>query len=65
MIWEVGRLATRNNERWEDDMKKSFLLILTALFLTTSILGCNMLRGAGKDVENAGSSIQKTVNHND
>ncbi|MBP9855504.1 MAG: entericidin A/B family lipoprotein [Candidatus Omnitrophica bacterium] len=46
-------------------MKKSFLLILTALFLTTSILGCNMLRGAGKDVENAGESIQKTVDHND
>ncbi len=46
-------------------MKKNLLLILTALFLTTSVLGCNMLRGAGKDVENAGGSIQRTVDHND
>lgn len=46
-------------------MKKNFLLILTALFLTTAVLGCNTLRGAGKDVENAGGSIQRTVDHND
>lgn len=46
-------------------MKKHFLLILAGLFLTTSIIGCNMMRGAGKDVENAGGSIQRTVDHND
>ena len=46
-------------------MKKNLLLILAGLFLMTSILGCNMMRGAGKDVENAGGSIQRTVNHND
>ncbi|GEM_PF-366833 len=40
-------------------------LILVALFLTTSLLGCNMLRGAGQDVENAGGSIQRTVDRND
>ncbi len=46
-------------------MKKNFLLILAVLFLTTSVLGCNMMRGAGKDVENAGKSVQKAVDHND
>ncbi len=46
-------------------MKNNFLLILGVLFLTTSVLGCNMFKGAGKDVENAGKSIQKTVDKND
>jgi predicted small secreted protein len=46
-------------------MKKLSLLMLVALFLMTSVLGCNTMRGAGKDVENAGESIQKTVDHND
>ena len=46
-------------------MKNDFLLILIALFLATSILGCNMMKGAGKDVENAGEGIQRTVDKND
>lgn len=46
-------------------MKRNYFLILIALFLTTSVLGCNTLRGAGQDVENAGGSIQRTVDHND
>lgn len=46
-------------------MKRNYLLIVTVLFLTTSILGCNTMKGAGKDVENAGESIQKTVDKND
>ncbi len=46
-------------------MKRNYFLILTALFLTTSVLGCNTLRGAGQDVENAGGSIKRTVDHND
>jgi predicted small secreted protein len=45
-------------------MKRGFLLILGALFLTISLVGCNMVKGAGKDVENAGKSVQKTVNDN-
>ena len=45
-------------------MRKNFLLIFIVLFLTTSILGCNMLKGGGKDIENAGKSIQKTVDKN-
>jgi len=44
---------------------KGFLVIVTAMFLTVSISGCNMMRGAGKDVENAGGSIQRTVDKND
>jgi predicted small secreted protein len=46
-------------------MKTNFLLFLAVLFLVTSVLGCNTMRGAGKDIENAGGSIQKTVDHND
>lgn len=46
-------------------MKNNFFWILIVLFLTTSILGCNMFKGAGKDMENAGKSIQKTADHND
>jgi len=45
-------------------MEKNFLLIIIALILTTSVLGCNTFKGAGKDVENAGKSIQKTVDKN-
>jgi predicted small secreted protein len=32
--------------------------MLAALFLMISTLGCNALRGAGKDIESAGSHIQ-------
>jgi predicted small secreted protein len=46
-------------------MKINYFFILAILFLATSMAGCNMLRGAGKDVENAGAGIQKTVDHND
>jgi predicted small secreted protein len=38
-------------------MNKVYLLILTA-FLMTSILGCNAMRGAGKDIESAGQHIE-------
>ncbi len=49
----------------ENNMKSNFLLICTVLFFATTVLGCNMIKGAGKDIENAGGSIQKTVDHND
>ncbi len=45
-------------------MKRNYFLMVTVLFLTTLIVGCNMMKGAGKDVENAGESIQKTVDKN-
>ncbi len=46
-------------------MRKNFLFILGVLFLAASVLGCNTMRGVGKDMEGGGKSIQKTVNHND
>lgn len=46
-------------------MKRFSLLMLAGLFLMTSVLGCNMMRGAGKDMESGGRSIQRTVDHND
>lgn len=48
----------------ENEMIRNFLIIILAVFVTTSIVGCNMFKGAGKDVENAGESIQKTVDKN-
>ncbi len=48
----------------ESDMKKITLLSLLALIVMTSLLGCNTAKGAGQDLENAGKSIQKTVDHN-
>ncbi|MBL8012687.1 MAG: entericidin [Candidatus Omnitrophica bacterium] len=46
-------------------MKRDYFMLVLVIFLTTLIVGCNMLKGAGTDVENAGKSIQKTVEHND
>lgn len=45
-------------------MRNSLVLIFIALFLATCVLGCNAAKGAGKDLENAGVSIQKTVDKN-
>lgn len=45
-------------------MKKDYFLMIAVLLLTTMVVGCNMMKGAGEDVENAGESIQKTVDRN-
>ena len=39
-------------------MKRFSLLMLAALFLMISTVGCNALRGAGKDISSAGGHIQ-------
>ncbi len=39
-------------------MKAFFLVILGGLFLMTSLLGCNAMRGAGTDIKNAGGHIE-------
>jgi predicted small secreted protein len=39
-------------------MKKYTLLMFTALFLMITTLGCNALRGAGKDISDTGEHIQ-------
>jgi len=46
-------------------MKNSFLFVFAMLFFAATVLGCNMVRGAGKDISNAGGSIQRTADHND
>ena len=46
-------------------MKNTFLLILAGLMLVSTVLACNMLRGAGQDIENTGGNIKETVNKND
>jgi len=42
-------------------MKINHFLILIVLLLTIYVMGCNMMKGAGKDVESVGKSIQKTA----
>jgi len=43
-------------------MKKFTLLMLVALFLMVSTLGCNAARGAGRDVSDAGKHMQNIGN---
>ena len=43
-------------------MEKLALLILGGVFLITSILGCNAMRGAGTDIKNAGGHIENIGN---
>ena len=39
-------------------MKKFLLLMLFGLFLTTSLIGCNTVKGAGQDVSDAGQGVK-------
>ncbi len=39
-------------------MKNSFLLLLLALLLMISTVGCNALRGAGTDIKDTGKHIE-------
>ncbi len=39
-------------------MKKFTLLSLVVLILMTSLLGCNMARGAGKDISDTGKHME-------
>jgi predicted small secreted protein len=39
-------------------MKKFTLFSLLVLILMTSVLGCNALRGAGKDISDTGGHIE-------
>jgi len=42
-------------------MEKKYFLIIIALFLMTTVMGCNTMKGAGKDVEQAGQDLQKAA----
>lgn len=42
-------------------IKKTFLLILTTLFMAgtaAAVTGCNTVEGAGKDIEKGGKAIK-------
>jgi entericidin B len=41
-------------------LKKTFVLIMTTLFLagTVALTGCNTVEGAGKDIEKGGKAIK-------
>ncbi len=58
---QLVNLINQSFEIGENSMKNNFLMVFIAAFLMTTVLGCNMFKGAGKDMENAGQSIQKTA----
>ena len=41
---------------------KKLLIILVLLGAVLSVTSCNMLKGAGQDVENAGDAVKKAAN---
>ena len=43
---------------------KNYFLVCIGLILVLVMLGCEMSKGAGKDLEKAGKSIQSTVEKN-
>ncbi len=45
-------------------MRRDYFRLVLVLFLTTMIVGCNMFKGAGKDIEQTGENIQDTVDRN-
>lgn len=46
-------------------MRNKFFIVVAGLLLVSTVLACNMLRGAGQDVENTGENIKDTVDKND
>ena len=40
---------------------KRFILTLLLISFVSSIVGCNTVRGAGKDVEKAGQEVQEAT----
>jgi predicted small secreted protein len=41
-------------------MMKRFVIVMAALF-AVALAGCNTVQGVGKDVEKAGTAIQKSA----
>ncbi|MBF0387893.1 MAG: response regulator [Candidatus Omnitrophica bacterium] len=58
---QLVNLINQSFEIGDNSMRNNFLMFFIAAFLMTTALGCNMFKGAGKDMENAGQSIQKTA----
>lgn len=42
-------------------MRTRLLLLLVAVAMLTMAIGCNTVKGVGKDVEKLGEKIQKTA----
>lgn len=42
-------------------MKRLLALALLAAFASTTLTACNTIAGAGKDVQDAGKTIEKTA----
>ena len=40
---------------------KKLMMVLVLFVMAFAVTSCNMLRGAGRDVENVGDSIQRAV----
>jgi predicted small secreted protein len=53
MMWPCSAQILKENE-----MKKFSLFMLVGLFLMTSLMGCNMWRGAGQDVSDTGHHME-------
>ncbi len=41
---------------------KTLFMVMALLFTLMSVTSCNMLRGAGEDIEDAGSAIKDAAN---
>ena len=41
---------------------KKLLVLLVVLGVAFSVTSCNMLRGAGRDIENAGDAVKDATN---
>lgn len=44
--------------------KKLLTILIGGLFLTL-VMGCETMKGAGKDLETSGQNVQETVEKND
>lgn len=61
---EIKKAQMVNGGKKEKKMNKTIILciLIVAGFIFS---GCETARGAGKDMENAGKGIQRTVDKND
>ena len=50
-----------STEKWHRSTRTSILTLLLILLGTFTMTGCNTLRGAGEDVENAGDAVKDAV----
>ena len=54
----AGRRFLLAKVKKENNMKRVFLVVLVAFFLSISILGCNAMRGVGTDLRDTGKHIE-------